>query len=219
MASNDIHPGARDYGAVTLPLYDAAVLNIAVPYAWGIPLAEERAMYARCLGRRHLDVGVATGYFLQKTAKGRCEEITLMDLNPNATRYAANKLAEFKVTQATGDALNPFPVDGPFDSIGLCHLIHCMPGTIPEKEQVFDHAIAKLAPGGVIFGASVTPKDRPLNPFGKLVLGGSNRRGALNNLHDSHDELRHAIESRFHNATISLKGVMTIWEARDPIGR
>lgn len=215
--SDDIHPGARDYGAITLPLYDAAVLNVAVPHAWGIPLAEERALYERCLGRRHLDVGVATGYFLQKTADGRCEEITLMDLNPNATAYAAQKLARFEVTQAVGDALKPFPVTGPFDSIGLFHLLHCMPGSIPEKEQVFDHAIEKLAPGGVVFGASVTPLGQSQNPFAKLVLKGSNRRGALNNLKDAHEDLRRAIESRFRTATVHLRGLMTIWEARDPI--
>ncbi len=212
-----IHAGARYYGALTLPIYDAAVLNIAVPYAWGVPLAVGREMYRRMVGARHLDIGVATGYFLRKALADRdMAEITLMDLNENATRYAADKLRRFTVTQAVGDALEPFPVSGPFDSIGMFHLLHCMPGTIPEKAVALDHAIRVLAPGGICFGASVTPAGRQLGAFGRMVLNGSNRTGALNNAQDDHDTLRSEIEARFNDTKIELRGVMTLWEARDP---
>jgi len=215
--SDDIHAGARYYGALTLPAYDAAVLNIAVPYAWGVPLETGRAMYRRLVGPRHLDIGVATGYFLRKALADRdAAQITLMDLNENATRYAARKLERFDVTEAVGDALEPFPVDGPFDSIGMFHLLHCMPGTVAQKAVAFDHAIAVLAEGGVCFGASVTPAGRSLNPFGQLVLNASNRTGALNNANDDHDALRTEIESRFSDVKIELRGVMTLWEARGP---
>jgi len=169
--SEPIHAGARYYGALTLPLYDAAVLNIAVPYAWGVPLSMGRGMYDRLVGARHLDIGVATGYFLRKALAGRdAAEITLMDLNENATTYAAGKLKRFDVTEVVGDARAPFPVEGQFDSVGMFHLLHCMPGTVAEKAAAFDHAIAVLADGGVCFGASVTPAGRKLNPFGRAVL-------------------------------------------------
>ena len=209
--------GARYYGALTLPLYDAAVLNLAVPYAWGVPLSVGREMYRRLVGARHLDIGVATGYFLRKALAGRdTAQITLMDLNENATRYAARKLSRFDVTEAVGDALEPFPVTGPFDSIAMFHLLHCMPGTVAEKAVALDHAIAVLAPGGVCFGASVTPAGHSLNPFGRLVLNASNRTGALNNANDDHDALRAEIDSRFRDVKIELHGVMTLWEARGP---
>jgi len=212
-----IHAGARYYGALTLPLYDAAVLNIAVPYAWGVKLDVERDMYRRLVGARHLDIGVATGYFLRKALEDRDEaSITLMDLNENATRYAAEKLKRFDVTEVVGDAVEPFPVDGPFDSVAMFHLLHCMPGTVAEKAAAFDHAIAVMAPGAVCFGASVTPAGRKLNPFGRAVLAASNRTGALNNANDDHDALRAQIESRFTDAKVELRGVMTLWEARGP---
>ncbi len=212
-----MHAGARYYGALTLPLYDAAVLNVAVPHAWGVPLSVERGMYDRLVGARHLDIGVATGYFLRKALEDRDEaEITLMDLNENATRYAAEKLQRFDVTEVVGDALEPFPVSGWFDSIAMFHLLHCMPGTVAEKAVAFDHAIAVLAEGGVCFGASVTPAGRTLNLFGRAVLAASNRTGALNNADDDHDALRAEIESRFRDTRIELRGVMTLWEARDP---
>ena len=212
-----MNAGARYYGALTLPLYDAAVLNVAVPYAWGVPLDAERDMYRRLVGARHLDIGVATGYFLRKALEGRDRaEITLMDLNENATRYAARKLSGFDVTEAVGDVREPFPVSGPFDSIAMFHLLHCVPGPIAEKAVAFDHAIAVLAEGGVCFGASVTPRGQRLNPFGKLVLRASNAAGALNNAEDSHADLRAEIERRFRDARVELRGAMTLWEARDP---
>ena len=213
----EIHSGARYYGALTLPLYDAAVLRIAVPFGWGISLGEELAMYDRCAGQRHLDVGVASGYFLDRTIwPVDRPQITLMDLNPNATSYAARRLRRYDVREVVGDALEPFPVDGRFDSIGLFHLLHCMPGEIADKEQVFDHAIDRLAPGGVVFGASVTPLGLNPNPLARLILWGSNRKGALNNLRDSHEALKSALERRFRDARVKLTGLMTTWEARDP---
>ena len=217
-----MNAGARYYGALTLPLYDAAVLKIAVPYAWEVPLEEERAMYRRCLGRRHLDIGVATGWFLRETlenedgGEGGDREITLMDLNEKATRYAADKLSRFDVRRVQGDAREPFPVDGPFDSIAMFHLLHCIPDTVTEKAVAFDHAAAVLAEGGVCFGASVTPKGQHLNPFAKAVLAASNATGALNNRNDSHEDLRAEIERRFRTTEIRLVGTMTLWEARNP---
>ena len=215
--SESLTYGARYYGALTLPLYDLAVLRTVVPFAWRCPLAVERALYDRCVGARHLDIGVASGYFLDK-ARWPVErpEITLMDLNPNSARYAAHRLRRHDVRQAVGDARAPFPVDGPFDSVGLFHLIHCIPGTVAKKAQVFDHAADVLAPGGVVFGASVTPVDRPTSLFAKTVLGFSHRLGALNNAGDSHAALKSALEARFRETRVWAEGCMTLWEARSP---
>lgn len=211
--------GARYYTALTLPLYDLAVLRTVVPFAWGCPLSEERALYDRCVGARHLDIGVASGYFLDHAAWPEAPDITLMDLNPNSTRYAAYRLRRFKVTEVAGDALMPFPVAGEFESIGLFHLIHCIPGSIPGKAGVFDHAARVLAPGGVVFGASVTPTDRPKNLFAKAVLGFSQRVGALNNASDSHADLKEVLNTRFAETRIWARGCMTLWEARSPFGQ
>lgn len=209
--------GARYYGAMTLPLYDMAVLRVVVPLAWGCPLSEERALYERCVGARHLDIGVASGYFLDKAAWPVPQpQIALMDLNPKSVRYAAHRLRRFDPEQAIGDARQPFPFGEPFDSIGLFHLIHCIPGGMAEKAAVFDHAARALAPGGVVFGASVTPADRPRNLFARGVLTFSNRLGALNNRDDSHAALKAALEARFADTRVWARGAMTLWEARSP---
>jgi len=48
--------------------------------------------YRRLLGRRHLDVGPGTGYFLDKAAPPAGTEITLLDPNPNVAK-ASRRLA------------------------------------------------------------------------------------------------------------------------------
>jgi len=214
-----ISAGARYYGALTLPLYDLAVLRTVVQYAWRCPLALERALYDRCVGARHLDVGVASGDFLDHAQWPVPQpEVALMDLNPNSTRYAAHRLRRFKITEAVGDALEPFPVDGSFDSIGLFHLLHCIPGDLPAKAQVLRNAAQVLTPNGVVFGANVTPVDCKPNIFAKMVLGFSHRLGALNNQHDSHADMEAILRETFAHVRIERVGCMSLWEARAPKG-
>lgn len=215
--TTQISSGARYYGAVTLPLYDLAVLRTVVQYAWRCPLAVEQALYDRCVGARHLDVGVASGYFLDRAVwPVAVPEITLMDLNPNSTRYAAHRLRRYDVSEVVGDALDPFPVDGPFNSVGLFHLLHCIPGSLEEKATVLRNAARVLRPDGVVFGANVTPVDCQPNLFAKAVLGFSHRLGALNNQRDSHADMEKVLGDVFTDIRIERVGCMSLWEARGP---
>lgn len=212
-----ISAGARYYGALTLPLYDLAVLRAVVQYAWQCPLETERALYDRCVGERHLDVGVASGYFLDHALwPVTTPEITLMDLNPNSTRYAAHRLRRYRITEVVGDALEPYPVDGKFDSIGLFHLLHCIPGDLPAKASVLLNAAQVLKPDGVVFGANVTPVDCKSNVFAKMVLAFSHRLGALNNQNDSHADMETVLNETFADVRIQRVGYMSLWEAREP---
>ena len=248
-----MNAGARYYGALTLPLYDWAVLHTVVPYAWQCPLAKEQAMYNDNVvgSRRHLDIGVASGYFLQHTTtwglpqkeaeENHCQppsvEITLMDLNPNSTKYAAHRLRQMKlfskVHEVVGDALEPFPLlhqegEKPqrmwFDSIAMFHLLHCIPGNLREKAVALEHAARVLHPEtGVLFGANVTPADyRPTgasvvqDAFAKAVLAFSHRMGALNNQHDSHADMEAILQNGFEEYHLERVGYMTLWKASKP---
>ena len=221
--------GARYYGAITLPLYDLAVLSTVVPYAWQCPLATEQALYNKHVAhsRHHLDVGVATGYFLKHASswnKHPKPSLTLMDLNPKATQYAAWRLqptSHFSsIRQITGDAREPFPMhdDTKFDSIGLFHLLHCIPGDLTEKGVVLQNAARVLHEDGVVFGANVTPDDSssPKNLFAQSVLAVSQALGALNNQRDSHQDMEQILEDTFHDYEIERIGCMSLWSARNP---
>ena len=220
MSVKTISAGARYYGAVTLPLYDLAVLKTVVQYAWRCPLSKEQELYNRSVGAKHLDVGVASGYFLHHTKWPVDKpEITLMVLNPNSTKYAADRLSRYTISELAGDALEPFPTDEKFDSVGMFHLLHCIPGNLREKQRVLENAGQVLKPGGVVFGANVTPVDCQPNRFAKSVLWLSHSLGALNNQKDSHADMEKALEETFEDYKLERVGCMSLWEARRPISK
>lgn len=229
--------GARYYGALTLPLYDWAVLKTVVPYAWQCPLAKEQDLYNRSVGPRHLDVGVASGYFLKHTqwptsnnshGKDAPQEIVLMDLNPNSTKYAADRLRRmhYPVSEVVGDALDwkSYPKvtdDRKFDSVGLFHLLHCIPGNLKEKKVVLENAGKVIHPDGVVFGANVTPvvdedNDTQPNLFAQAVLAVSHSTGALNNQKDSHKDMETILDETFYDYKLERVGCMSLWEGRHP---
>ena len=229
--------GARYYGALTLPLYDWAVLKTVVPYAWQCPLSKEQELYHTSVGPRHLDVGVASGYFLRHTqwptnhdnGKGLPKEIVLMDLNPNSTKYAADRLRrmEYPVSEVVGDALDlksyPKVTDHGFDSVGMFHLLHCIPGDLKQKKVVLENAGKVIHPDGVVFGANVTPfvnddDDSTWEPnlFAKAVLAVSHTTGALNNQKDSHKDMEMILDDIFHDYKLERVGGMSLWEGRNP---
>jgi len=150
-----------------------------------------------------------------------------MDLNEKSTKYAANRLRQlsYQVTELTGDARNPFPMkragnkdDNLFDSVGLFHLLHCIPGTLRDKQVVLQNAANALKPEGVAFGANVTPvdcEDEP-NLFAKSVLAVSHGLGALNNQNDSHADMEKVLDDTFHDYKLERVGCMSLWAARNP---
>jgi hypothetical protein len=184
-------------------------------------------MYNQFSGARHLDVGVASGYFLDHTKWPVAKpKITLMDLNPKATRYAADRLRRrrYDISEVVGNALEPFPVveseKEKFDSIGLFHLLHCIPGSLLEKKDVLRHAGNVLEPeNGVVFGANVTPVDVPKtsqNFFATSVLRFSHSMGALNNQQDSHADMEAILDEMFEEYELRRVGYMSLWHARKP---
>ncbi len=42
-----------------------------------------------------------------------------------------------------------------FGSISMFYLLHCLPGPPERKMAVFEHVREVLAPGGVVYGASI----------------------------------------------------------------
>lgn len=54
--------------------------------------------YRRHLGRRHLDVGPGTGYFLEKAEPPAGTEVTLLDPNPNVLARTSRRLAAMRPT-------------------------------------------------------------------------------------------------------------------------
>jgi hypothetical protein len=104
------YKGQRGYNRLLLAIYDPWVLGFMTRAVWKVPIPPVVERYRRLLGRRHLDVGPGTGYFLEKAAPPDGTEITLLDPNPNVLRKASRRLAAMHPITVEADVMKPLPV-------------------------------------------------------------------------------------------------------------
>ena len=72
----------------------------------------------------HLEAGVGTGYFLDKTADARVSRLVLLDINRHCLERAARRLARFKPELYQVDLLAPIDLGiAPFMSVGLTYVL------------------------------------------------------------------------------------------------
>jgi len=74
--SDPAYEGQRLYSPWFLAIYDLLVLGLYTNLVWRCPTRHLVQQYTHHIGRRHLDVGPGTGYFLEHArvppASGSC---------------------------------------------------------------------------------------------------------------------------------------------------
>jgi SAM-dependent methyltransferase len=213
ITSEQVDAGQAVYSPTVLRNYDWMVLGLSNRLLWRCPTAELRRIYDRNVSDRHLDVGVGTGYFLDKARWPVAEPaITLVDLNPNCLTAASKRIRRF--APQTIVANKPFPRIEPFRSAGLCYLLHCVPGTISEKAVAFDHVAALLAPGARVFGATILQGHLRRSRIAQAFMDLYNRKGIFANANDTLEGLDAALRTRFRDVNVQSRGTVALFEAR-----
>ncbi|MGA7271101.1 MAG: class I SAM-dependent methyltransferase, partial [Acidimicrobiia bacterium] len=90
------YKGFKDYTPRFLKLYDPWVLGFMAPRVWKMGAEPGLDLYRKHMGRRHLDIGPGTGYFLAKSAPLEGSELTLLDANPHVLDHCAERLAAWE---------------------------------------------------------------------------------------------------------------------------
>jgi hypothetical protein len=203
------------YSPAILRTYDWLVHGISNPLLWRCPTSELRALYDRNVSNAHVDIGVATGYFLDK-AKWPISNpsITLIDRNPNCLAAASRRIRRFAPQIVLADVLAPLPSIGLFRSAGLCYLLHCVPGTIAEKAVVYDHLKSLLAPGATVFGATILQGKLPRSHLAQKLMDVYNRKGIFSNAGDTFEDLDAELRKRFSDVTVIARGTVALFEAK-----
>lgn len=213
----DTAPGQAVYRPWVLYAYDLYVLKLSCSLAWRCPASELLEQYNRLIRGKHLDVGVGTGYFLD-----RCRfpvenpEVHLLDLNANSLRHAARRLARYRPTEHLGDVLEPIDSSESFDSVGLGFLLHCLPGTMQEKGRAMRGLSKLLTPDGVLFGSTILGRGVPHNAMARKLLRIYNERGIFGNSTDDEPALREALGAAFERVDVRIVGCVALFEARTP---
>lgn len=212
-----VKAGQAIYAPWSLAFYDLAVHAISNHWIWRCPTHQLQRLYDRNVTARHVDIGVGTGYFLAHAHwPVAAPEITLVDLNPHCLARASRRISRFNPQTVTANVLEPIRVlpGAPFQSAGLCYLLHCLPGSIPEKAIVLDHILVHLEPGARVFGATILQGDAPRSAAARRLMAIYNRKGVFSNTRDTLADLENALSQRFAAVDIRMIGCVALFEAR-----
>jgi SAM-dependent methyltransferase len=213
----EIEAGHAVYTPALLAFYDVLVLQLSCRFAWGCPPAEILAVYDRHIGARHLDVGVGTGFFLDRCRWPVADpEVTLLDANAHALRTAARRIRRLRPRTVQASVLGPVDLgDQRFDSIGASFLLHCLPGPVEQKASAIVRTLGPhIAAGGVLFGSTILGRGVRHNALGRRLMPIYNRRGIFSNLDDDADGLRRGLAAELTDPQIELAGTVALFSAR-----
>ncbi|MCJ2016161.1 class I SAM-dependent methyltransferase [Methylobacterium sp. E-065] len=216
--ATDTQAGQAIYNPRTLQIYDLVVLRLSNPLIWRCPTARILDLYDRHVGLAHCDVGVGTGWYLDRcrfpTPRPR---VGLMDLNADSLAFAARRIERYRPETYRIDVLGTLATGiAPFDSIGMTYLLHCLPGDIAEKAKAFDTVRPCLRDDGVVFGATILAGGVPTTAAARALMRVYNRKGVFSNAADTLPELRAALDRRFRSADITVVGCVALFVAREP---
>jgi hypothetical protein len=211
-----VRAGQAVYTRRNLGGYDLVVLGVSNQLIWRCPSGRIVEHYNRHVTANHLDVGVGTGYFLDRCRYPSQEpRIALMDLNPNALEYAARRIDRYEPETYLHNVLEPIAVDGAkFDSVGVNYLLHCLPGSIESKAIIFDHLGALMEPNAVLFGSTLLQEGVPRNWIATRLMDFYNKKGIFTNREDSLQGLRQELGRRLREVSIEVVGCAALFSGR-----
>lgn len=210
------YAGQAGYTRRFLRIYDLYVFSYSMPRLWRCRKQRLRWHYDEHAGARHLDIGVGSGYLIDKCRfPTESPEITLMDMNPNSLRHASRRIARYSPKTHRANVLEPWGLpERSFDSVAMSNLLHCVPGTMREKAVAFDHASRALAPGGTLFGTTVLGREADHTKRSLKMIERLNAGGDFSNLDDRVEDLEAGLAAAFPAYEVEVEGVLALFSAR-----
>lgn len=204
------------YTMRALAAYDFVVHGISARHIWKCPASRLLQHYDKHVTANHLDVGVGTGYLLDRCRfPSPTPRIALMDVNPDTLKFTSRRIARYRPDVHRLDIREPVSVEGrKFDSVGINYVLHCLPGSIASKGMVFDHLKAVMNPGGVLFGTTLLQKGVRPNWLARRLMDAYVRSGLFSNEDDDPEGLRRALEERFADVSLEVVGCAALFSGR-----
>lgn len=206
------YAGHAVYTRRMLLIYNLWVLGFSNACLWRCPTTFLRAEFHKKVSLNHLDVGVGTGYYLEKCLTKMQRRVGLLDSNSVSLSTAAAKIRAFNPEIYQGNVLGPLTFDcDKFDSISMNYLLHRLPGDMVAKSVVFQHLNDYLNEGGVLFGSTILGQGTSPNYFAKQVMDFYNRKGIFDNLSDDLISLETVLNENFSEVKIEMRGCVAIF--------
>ncbi|MEM8769755.1 MAG: class I SAM-dependent methyltransferase, partial [Pseudomonadota bacterium] len=171
---NDISgtAGQRFFSAINHGIYDLGLYHFVTDQLWRCPTRYLLDGYADNLSSHHLELGVGSGYLLERTlCRDTAKRLALVDLNQRSLGKAAKRLRRYKPAAVQWNILEPLPeaLNG-FHSVGMNYVLHCIPGDIADHRRLLENVHASLAEGGVFFGATLLWEPAAMTPGARAFM-------------------------------------------------
>ena len=211
-----IEAGQAVYTHRTLRAYDLIVLGVSNRLIWKCPTAHLLDHYNEHVSDNHLEVGVGTGYFLDRCRfRSAAPRVALLDLNSNALDFASSRIGRYQPEVYRRDVLSPLSLGcEKFDSVAVNYVLHCLPGTMQAKSAIFDHLAELMNRGASIFGSTLLQGGVDRGRLAKRLMRLYNRKGIFCNDQDSLEDLEAALRSRFTDVQTRVIGCAALFSAR-----
>lgn len=209
------HTAHVAYDTRTLYLYDV-LLRMIPGLCWGCSVDKLVDFYSEHISGNHLDVGVGSGYFLDRCRiKSEAPRLALMDSNPDPLEFAAARLRRYEPLKVVANILQPIQFKGEkFDSVGLNYVVHCLPGPMSKKGLAMENLKALMNDGAVLFGSTVLGQGVEHSFLGSFVLKRMNGKGIIDNYQDSAAALKAMLDEQFAESSVQVVGRTALFTAR-----
>ncbi|WP_298867793.1 class I SAM-dependent methyltransferase [uncultured Gimesia sp.] len=213
--SEECIAGQAVYSKKMLSVYDLWVLGISNSLIWKCRTKNILRWLNQSLTANHLDVGVGTGYYLDRCSFPDSKvRLGLLDLNPNSLEATAKRVSRYSPEIYQADILQPLPEQSQrFDSVSLNYLLHCLPGNLTSKSILFDQLKSWLNPGAIISGSTILHAGVPRGLSARRLMKFYNQKQIFSNTFDSLDELQSQLTSRYTDVEIKVIGCVALFRA------
>lgn len=213
----DVRASTAIYSRAVLSMYDVLVLSLTNTFLWRCPSDRILDLYDRHVSHNHLDVGVGTGYFLDRCVFPSLQpQITLFDLSVASLEATTRRIARYHPTAHVVNLLGAeaWPQIAPVDSIGVNYVLHCLPASIAEKEVVIRRLASYLAEGGVLFGATLMGQGVERSRMARALMRFYNSKKIFTNVDDSPAAIEgifSRVFQRYHLRVVGCAVFFTAW--------
>ncbi len=213
ISEEEIKAGQAIYTPLLLKIYDLYVINFSNRWVWRCPKKRLLQQFQENISNNHLDIGVGTGYYLQRCEWPQNTKLALMDLNQTCLDTAQNAVTSVTAMVYQADIFKSQPhLENRFDSISMNFLLHCLPGDMENKSAAIHNAVQMLKPNGVLFGATIL-SDKDLNtPLSSHLASLYNKKGIFSNQNDTHETLSKALQEHLDDVEIKIVGSVALFK-------
>jgi hypothetical protein len=93
--------------------------------------------------------------------------------------------------------------------------LHCLPGTMDDKETAIANLKRYLSKDGVLYGVTILGEEADHNVIGRKLLKAYNDRGVMHNWGDKLDDLQRMLKRQFQNVQVRRHNKVAMFVVRD----